>query len=332
MAYTRSTDLNYLGQLFAVGNRVTPFLNAMGSPIDDSGQLNSAVVKVVTSFEFSVAVPFDTGAGAIPNISETDSVTGVTANTITRGQDLQTCQIFMQKAEVSYKKLSTVGTMAMGTPPEGAHNIDGVAMGMSTNVAGNPVMDELDFQLVGNMKKMASDLDTCVITGAYQGAATVSTAAKMRGLKYAISTNAVAAGSAYLSVTFINALMKKMADSGAPMDSLYCLCNSFQRQRLGSLYENVPMSRTEGGSQIQIIYTDFGMFRPLYDPNVPVGEIYFVDMSLCRIVVCPVQGKYILIEDKPTDGASFAKQAYGQLSFDYGPEEHHGKITGLLYS
>lgn len=332
MAYTASTDLNYLGQLFAVGNRKTPFINAIGSPIDDSGSVNSAVVRTVSSFEFPVAVPFDTGAGAIPDIDETESVTGVDPTTITRGQDLQTCQIFMQKAQVSYKKLSTVGTMAMGTPPEGAHNIDGVAMGMSTNVSGNPVMNEMDFQLVGNLKKMASDLDTCIITGVYQGAATVNTAAKMRGIKSAISTNAVAAGSAYLSQTFINALMKKMVDAGALMQNVVCLCNSFQRQKIGSLYEYVPMSRSEGGSQIQRVYTDFGEFTILYDPNVPVAELYFVEMSVIRIVICPVNGKYIVIEDKSTDGASYSKQVYMQASVDYGPEEYHGKITGLLYS
>lgn len=332
MAYTRSTDLNYLGQLFSVGNRITPFLNAIGSPIDDNGTINSAVVKVVSSFEFPVAVPFDTGAGAIPDIDETESVTGVTATTISRGQDLQTCQIFMQKAEVSYKKLSTVGTIAMGTPAEGAHNIDGVAMGMSADVPGNPVMNELDFQLVGNLKKMASDLDTCIITGVYQGAATASTAAKMRGIKTAISTNAVAAGSAYLSQVMVNSLMKKMVDSGAPIQNVTMLCNSFQRQRIGALYEYVPASRTEGGASIQKIYTDFGELSILYDPNVTVSEIYFVEMSVIRIAICPVNGKYIIIEEKPTDGASYAKQVYMQASLDHGPEEYHGKITGLLYS
>lgn len=330
MAYTRSTDLNYIGTMFALGNRQTPFLNAIGAPIDDSGNINSAVVKTVSSFEFPVAVPYDTGAGAIPNIDEVTSVTGVTATTITRGQDMQTCQIFMQKAEVSYKKLSTPGTILQTTPS--SHNIDGQAPGMATNIPGNPVQNEMDFQLTGNLKKLASDLNLAIITGQYQGAATAATAAKMRGLKYAISTNAVAAGSAYLSQAHINACIKKMVDAGALLQNIVCLCNSFQRQRLGSLYENVPMSRTEGGSQITKIYTDFGVFEPLYDPSCPVDEIYFVEMSMIRFVVCPVNGKLIVIEDKPTDGASYAKQIYGQFSIDYGPEEYHGKVTGLLYS
>jgi len=332
MAYTDSEDLNYLGTLFAMGNRITPFLNAIGAPIDDQGNINSAVLKTVNSFEFPVAQPYDTGSGAIPNIDETSSVTGVAAVTITRGQDLQTCQIFMQKAEVSYKKLSTTGTINMGTPPEGAHNVDGVAMGISTNVAGNPVMNELDFQLMGRLRKMATDLDYTILNGVYQGAATVATAAKMRGIKSAITTNATAAGSAYLSTSLINATLKKMVDAGAPLNNIIMVCNSFQRQKVGALYEYVPMSRTEGGSSIQRVYTDFCEFGILYDPNCSVSEVYFVEMSMLRIVACPVTGRYIIIEDKATDGASFAKQIYGQFSLDYGPEEYHGKITGLLYS
>ncbi|RPJ79818.1 MAG: hypothetical protein EHM20_00065 [Alphaproteobacteria bacterium] len=332
MAYTDSEDLNYLGTLFATGNRKTPFLNAIGAPIDDMGNINSAAVKVVTSFEFPVAVPFDTGSGAVPNIDEAASVTGIDAVTITRGQDLQTCQIFMQRAEVSYKKLSTYGTMAMGTPPEGAHNIDGVAMGMSTNIPGNPVMNEMDFQVMGRLRKMATDIDYTIINGVYQGAASVSTAAKMRGIKSAITTNATAAGSVYISQTLINATLKKMVDAGAPMTNLMMVCNSFQRQKVGALYEFVPMSRTEGGSQIQRVYTDFCEFGLLYDPNCPAGEVYFTDMAQLRIVICPVTGKYIIIEEKKTAGASFSKQIYAQVSLDYGPEEYHGKITGLLTS
>lgn len=332
MAYTDSEDLNYLGTLFGLGNRITPFLNAIGAPIDDQGNINSAVLKTVNSFEFPVASPYDTGSGSVPNIDETTSVTGVSATTITRGQDLQTCQIFMQKAEVSYKKLSTTGTLNMGTPAEGAHNIDGVAMGMSTGHPGNPVMNELDFQLMGRLKKMATDLDYTILNGTYQGAATVATAAKMRGIAAAITTNATAAGSAYLTTALINATLKKMVDSGAPLNNLMVVCNSFQRQKIGSLYEYVPMSRTEGGSSIQRVYTDFCEFGILYDPNCAAGSIYFVEMSMLRIVACPVTGRYIIVEDKATDGASFAKQIYGQFSLDYGPEEYHGKITGLLTS
>lgn len=329
-SYTESEDLNYLGMLFATGNRKTPFLNMIGSPIDDSGNINSAVLETKSSFEFAIAQPYDTEAGAQPEISEDDSVTGVDPYTVVRGQDIQTCQIFQYKAQVSYKKLSTTGTIMSTTPS--SHNVDGQAPGIGFGLSGNPIQNELDFQLMTRIKKFASDLDASIINGIYQGAASGSVGAKMRGLSSAIVTNAVNASSAALSTTLINSVLKKMVDSGAEMNNLVALCNSYQRQRIGALYENVPMDRQVGGSSIQRVMTDFGEFGILYDPNVVTTELLFVDLAMCRIVCCPVTGKYVLVEDKATDGASFAKQIYSQLSFNYGPEEYHGKISGLTNS
>lgn len=329
MAYCDSEDLNYLGDLFLVGARQTPFLTALGNPISESGGINSNVITF-NSFEFPIAVPYDTGAGTQPAIDEATSVTGATANTITRGQDTNTCQIFQRKAEVSYKKLSTTGTH--GISLEGSHNIDGAASGVNVGATNNKVQDELDFQIVANMKGMASDLDYCCMQGSYQGAASVSTAAKTRGFANAITTNTVAAGSVALTQTMVNNVIKAMVDSGAPLTDMMILCNSFQRQALGALYEFAPMDRFVGGAQINSIYTDFCVCGILYDPNVPTSSIYFVDMSVCRIVVCTIQGKVFIVEDLATDGASYAKQMYGQFGFDYGPEEYHGSITGLATS
>ena len=329
MAYTDSEDLNYLGQIFMLGARQTPFINALGNPIAN-GELNASVASRTNSFEFAVAQPVDTGAGSQPAITEASSVTGVTANTITRGQDVNTVQIFQRKAEVSYKKLSTTGTV--NNALSGVHNIDGVQAGATFGVDGNPVQSELDFQLMTNMRGMASDLNYSCINGAYQGAASAATAAKTRGLANAISTNTVAAGSVALNQSHVNQVIKAMVDAGAIMQRVVALCNSFQRQALGALYEFVPMDRFIGGSQVQAFYTDFGMIDILYDPNMPAGSIYFVEMTVCRIKACPIQGRLVLVEDKATDGASYAKQIYTQLGLDYGPEEYHGSITGLTTS
>lgn len=326
MAYTDSEDLNYLGMLFSVGARSTPFLDAIGNPVT-GGNINASMTN---SFEFATAVPEDTGAGSQPAITEAASVTGVTATTITRGQDVNTCQIFMKKAEVSYKKLSTTGTV--NNALSGVHNIDGAQAGMSFGVQGNQVQNELDHQVQLNLKKMASDIDYSFINGSYQGAASAATAAKTRGLANAITTNAVAAGAATLNQSHVNQTIKAMVDSGAPRINVVALCNSYQRQILGSLYEFAPMDRFVGGVQIQQIYTDFCIISIMYDPNMPTDELYFVDMSVIRFKVCPIQGKVFLVEDKSTDGASYAKQMYGQFGLDYGPEEYHGKITGLATS
>lgn len=329
MAYTDSDTLNYLGQLFLTAQRTTPFIEALGSPLTPAGTINPSVIRVVNSFEFPLAVPYDTGAGTQAGISETTAAgTGVTADTISRGQDTNTCQIFMRAAEVTYKKLSTLGTH--GISLEGAHNIDGAASGVNIGgAANNPVQNELDFQLMTRFARIRSDLDYCCINGSYVGCASAATAAQTRGLANGISTNTVAAGGAYISTTHINSAIKKMVDSGAPRINIVAVCNSFQYQRLSALYEFVPMSRTEGGSAIQRIYTPFAIIGLLYDPNMPTTAIYLTEMSVCRIVICPISGQYIVIEDKSTVGASIKKQIYLQAGFDYGAEEYHCSITGL---
>src|SRR4030065_1897127 len=327
MAYTDSEDLNYIGTLFETAARETPFLNSLGGALSPDGTLNLNRVRTVSSFEFDCAVPYDSGAGTQPAITEAASVTGVTANTITRGQDNNTCQIFQRKAEVSYKKLSTTGTISTGLL--GGGNIDGVTPGLNFNMSGNSVMDELNFQVGVNMKGMASDINYSFLRGTYQAAASALTAAKTRGIITAVTTNAVAAGGANLSTTHVNAVIKLMVDSGAPRRNVVAIANSYQCQQLGSLYEHVPMDRNVGGSAITRIMTPFCTFDILYDPSMPTDTILFAEYSVIKITICPVLGQLIIIELKPTDGASVAKQMYLQAGIDYGPEEYHGKITGL---
>lgn len=326
MAYTDSEDLNYLGTLFETAARQTPFLNSLGGVLDNSGNLNLSRVRTVSSFEFDIAQPYDTGAGSQPAIDEASSVTGVTALTVTRGQDTNTCQIFQRAAEVSYKKMSTFGTMGTGLA---GSNVDGVAAGMNFNVPGNPINDELNFQVFGQMKAMASDLNYTFLRGTFQLAASAATAAKTRGIITAITTNAVAAGGVNLSTTLVNSVIKAMVDSGAPRNNVTAICNSFQYSKLASLYENVPTDRMIGGSAITRIMTPFCTFDLLFDPTMPTDTILFAEYSVLRIVVCPFMGQMIVIENKPTDGASLEKQIYTQIGLDYGPEEYHGKITGL---
>lgn len=329
MAYTDSEDLNYLGDLFAVGARQTPFINRIGNPISESGDLNQDVIKT-DSFEFAMAQPVDTGAGTQPAITEASSVTGQTANTITRGQDTNTCQIFQRTAEVSYKKLSTTGTV--NNALSGVHNIDGVQAGAGFGIGGNPVSNELDFQVQANLKGMASDLNYSCLQGAYQGAASVSTAAKTRGLTAGITTNVVSAGTVALKQSHVNSVLKAMFDAGAQFDQIVAICNSFQRQSLSALYEFVPQSRIEGGSKIEKIYTDFTEIEILADPNAPTDTILFVDIVHCKIVICPVSGSLMIVEPIEKTGASYAKQMYLQAGLDYGAEEYHGKIDGLTTS
>jgi hypothetical protein len=56
-------------------------------------------------------------------------------------------------------------------------------------------------------------------------------------------------------------------------------------------------------------------------------------MAVCYPVFTPVPEKGLLFyEELSKTGAGTSGQLFGMMGIDYGPEEHHMKITGLTTS
>lgn len=312
MAYTDREDLNYLGELFLVGAYQTPFLNMIGG-------IGGQRAKVTRSFQFPVAQPWSLSAASQPAITEAASVTGQNATTVTRGQDLNTVQIFQKAVEVSYAKQSTFG------------EISGLASTSTT--AGQPVNDEMSFQKMAQLRQIAIDADYSFLNGAYQAAANTATAAKTRGIITATTTSTVDGGAATLTKALVDELLREMADNGAVFENMVAFCNSFQKQKLSDIYGYAPEDRAIGGVNIKQIYTDFCQLGIVWAPNVPAATILIADMNYCYPVFCPVPNKGLLFyEDLSHAGASMKGQMYGQIGIDYGPEEYHGTLTNLATS
>lgn len=303
MAFTDREDLNYLGQLFLIGANQTPFLNMIGG-------LNRG--KTSRSFLFPVAQPYSLASASQPTITETASVGSGTATTIVRGQDYNTVQIFQETVEVSYAKQSTTG------------EIGGLSI-----LGDNPVMDEFDFQKQAQLRQIAIDLEYSMLNGAYQNAVDAVTAAKMRGLANAITTNTVAAAGAKLTKALFDSLLAEMAATGAPFDNVVILCNAFQKQQISNIYGYAPADRNVGGVNVKTIETDFGTIGVMFDPHVATDDIYFVEMTVCSPVFVPVNGMLMEFKELAQTAASRKGQWYAQIGLDYGAEEYHGSITGL---
>ena len=307
MAYTDREDLNYLGELFLVGAFQTPFLNMIGG-------LDGARSKVTRSFKFPVASPWALSGASQPNISESTSVAAGTATTYTRGQDLNTVQIFQETVEVSYAKQSTYG------------EISGLAS--TATVGGQAVQDEMAFQRMAALRQNALDADYTFLRGTYVDGVNATTAARSKGMLEAIATNEVAAATADLTKAMVKAIMKSMADNGAVFENMVLFCNAWNKQAISDLYGYAPEDRNVGGVNIQQIYTDFAPLGVVYAPNMPADDIIIVDMNYVYPVFCPVPGKGLLFyEDLAQSAASMKGQLYGQIGLDFGPEEYHGKIT-----
>jgi len=318
MAYTDSEDLNYRGPLYLIGAYQTPFLSMIGG-------LNTG--SRTNNFIFPMAQPWNLSSPSQPAITETVSAAAGTPTTITRGEDTNTVQIFKEDASVTFMKQSQYGQMS----------------GINTNDA-NPVTSELGFQKNGALNQMAVDMDYSFLNGTYAAAANSTTAAKTRGVITGATSNAVAGSSAALSKDMIDELVRTMAASGAKFQNMVLFCNALQVQRITEIYGYAPPDRTIGGLAVRTILTDFATMGIVYAPNVPAATILVADLSVCKPVFVPVSfdgedfqadvvsGSDVLWTPTAITAAQKGGFFYSQAGIDYGPEEYHGKITGLATS
>jgi hypothetical protein len=208
----------------------------------------------------------------------------------------------------------------------------------------NPVgtTGKLNAQIAAHMEQMAINLEWAIINGAYSKATNSTSYNTTRGLITACTagTNKVNAGTAAMTVAFMDTLMKDMADNGAlPGGNKVIFVNAWQKQALTKLYGIVAFAgpqNTIGGQAVDTINTDFGTFPVVYDPFMPTTAILIADVAKLRPVFLPVpdpeNGGYkgvLFYEPKPQAGAGVGGMLYTQFGIDYTAERHHGVIYGL---
>ena len=310
---------NYAGMLFTPSKVSTPFLDR----IPNAGDVNSP--------EFAMSSSYDMEAAAQPAITETASLTAPTPVSYVRSNEKNVAQIFQRKVSVSYAKLSAPGRLTrieVGTSGE-AYDEFGA----------NPVADELAFQTQVNMDQMKMDMEYSFLNGAYQLATSAGVAFKTRGVITGSTVNTVAAGSVDITKAIMDELFKEMADNGAfDQGGIHTImCNSWNKQKLTDIYSYVPTDRNVGGSNIQIIETDFGMFEIVYVPRVPASTIAVLNMDKIAVAFQPVIGKpvddnRVILEPLSKTGAGEDWQLFAQAGIDYGSAYFHGTVTGTSTS
>lgn len=309
VAYT-DTCVNYIGDLFQLGQADTPFLNMIGG-------LNGGV-RVVNSTEFAMSQYWQLGTAAQPEIAEADSMTAPTATTITRDQATNVVQIFQEQVSVSYSKLGN------------ANAISGVALTGETQ----PVRNELDFQIEAHMKKIAKNANYTFLHGAYAAVTNNTTAVKTRGVVTAITTNAIAQTSTpQLTKAMLDELFLKCADNGMDFANAALFVNGYNKQIVSGMYgDYAEQDRNIGGKNIKQIETDFGNVMVVYEPTM-AGTVALLDMGKIQPVAKDIPNKgQLFYEPLSKVGAGEQGQIYGELGIDYANEAFHGKITGLKAS
>ncbi len=303
---------NYVGELFLIGANQTPFLNMIGGMTGG---------KQYSAFEFPVAQPWSLNAASQPAITEAVSAAAPDPTTYVRGLKTNTVQIFHQAVNISYAKQATSQVISADSTTTKAMLGD------------QPVNNELDFQIQGNLRQVSLDAEYSFLRGSYAQATAADVAAKTRGIIEATDTNAIDATGGALSKNLIDALLRAMATTGSIFVNPVIFCNALQKQRISNLYGYAPEHRNVGGVNIQQIETDFALVGVVWAPQMPTDTLLIAEMSVCSPVFCPVPGKGLLFyEELSRTGAAEKGQIYGQIGLDYGPEEYHGKITDLATS
>ncbi len=303
-----SYDLpNYVGELFNVTPNDTPFLSAIGGMTGG---------KSVTSKQFTWQTVDNAAAAQTVALEGADP----TYAERTRSEVTNVTQIMQYGVNVSYTKQAATG------------NLSGESI-----IGNQPVQDELAFQLDMSMKRAARDIEFSFLQGTYVADTDMATERKTRGLLEAISTNEVAAAAAALDQAKVEDALKQMADSGAPFEMPVIMANSFQKQKLSSIYSSAlalaPRDRNIGGVNITTIETDFGQVGIVYDRHLPTDDVVIVDLAFCKPVFLDIPGKgHFFVEPLAQSGAAYKFQVYGEIGLEYGPEQFHAKITNLATS
>jgi len=300
---------NYSGLLYNKANVNTPFLNMI-----------SGNVKYTNSVEFVTGQFYTSEEGAIPNISETASLSAPTATFVTRTQLSNVTQIFMESVAISYAKMSNMGTLS------------------GVNIAGqsaNP-QNELDFQVARKMEKIKRSIEKTFIQGTYNKATTDATVNKTRGMVAAITTNTINANGAVLDLWTINDAVKKIKDAGGDYSNLVVLLNTNNLLQLdGNAVElgmpiGNPYMSSYGINVRELILPIGATVRVVLGEFIPDGTALVINPSVVGPVEQPTPGYgNFFLEPLAKTGAGEKYQIFGQIGLDHGPEWFHAKITGL---
>lgn len=300
---------NYDGDLYTADTLATPFLSMIGGL---NGGLSSS------NFEFPTASLYSHDAAAQPAITEAQSIAGVTASQKARTQEKNVTQIFQEAISVSYVKQSNLGRLS----------------GINTAGAISNVTDELAWQQLVKLQKIARDVNYTFLNGAYQISTANNVANKTRGMFALCGANTtIDASTAALSKTLLDQLFRDMWAAGARFANCVIFVNAFQKQSISKLYGYAPTDRNVGGVNIKQIATDFGDLGITLDAMVPAASLGVFEMSVLAPVFQPVPGKgNLFYEPLAKTGAAESGQIFGQIGLDHGPGFLHGSITNLATS
>lgn len=324
---------NYVAPLFELSKLNTKFLAAIGGLNNNAFRLIRDVNFGISTYDLNVD---DTGSIDDSNAANQEGQNAPTGTAFPRSGRQNVVEIFHRTVDVSYTKQATADANAVYAGVTTGGNDYPQSLGQGNGIT------ELDWQIERHIKKLARIINNQFINGSYAFPDDNAAPRRTRGILDAITTNVIDAdvydsgtdddAPEPLTAAMVQSLIKDIFDSGGLEDEngAVIMVNSTQKLALDGLYKSVPDSRTVGGSNIEQIVTPLGTFGVMTERAMPQDELAIVSLDVVKPAALPIPGKGILFEEPlGKTGAADQTQIYGELGLDHGPEEFHGKITGL---
>ena len=301
---------NYVGELFGQSPETTPFLSAIGGL--SGGERADGKIRAKWQ-TYSLRAP-----SIRTRVEGADAPDGESRK---RYPVANTLQIIQETIDLSYSKMAN-NAIDKATPD------------------GNPVQDELSWQIEKALLQVAKDVNYSMINGDENfpgyGESDAASKRQMDGIRNAIVTNVNDAENSELTADMVLDLVQTVYDAGGieQVETATLLCNSSVKRRLSKVLltdrNTDPDSRTVGGVNLQTIETDFGRLNIMMDRSMATDELVLVSLEQCAPVFLEIPGKgYLFEEPLARTGSAERYQIYGEATLKYGNEKSHGKLINI---
>jgi hypothetical protein len=313
---------NFVGELFSLVPAQTPVLSM-------SGGLTGG--KSVPTKEFTWQVEDNVASTA--NNSALEGADPI-PNAIIRQEVKNVVEIHQEGVNISYTKQAAIGQLGAGGDALGDNTGYSIT---SAQILGNqPVNGEIPHQLALKINQIARDVENSFLSGVFAYPNDNLTERATRGVLTSIATHLTPFATSLRDS--LNTMLIGMYENEfnvAPLIQPVIFVNGTVKTQLSNEYSNnlglADRSRTIGGVNVETIVTDFGTFGVVLDRYMPVDELALLDMSVLEPCFLPIPGKgHFFTEPLAKTGAYDIFQIYGEIGLEYGPEQYHGLITGIV--
>lgn len=305
---------NFVGQLFRLSPMDSPLLSLIGGLTGG---------KNVAAEVFTWQDTLHRAPALQANIEGADA--SFTAQK--RNERSNVCAIHQYGVEITYTKQSATGRLGtIGATP---------AIGATSIVGTNPVLNEMAFQTQIKVEQAALDVEVMFLTGTLAHPATTA-ARQSQGIIGAVSadTTTTHTGSQAADASVVNDLSRKLYDNGAPQRTVIIMGNSQNKVELGSDYSTggtlQPRSFNQFGVNITTMETEFGQYNYVLNRHMSQDQLLMLDLSVMAPCFLPVDGKgSFFLEPLSKAGSYDRMQLYGDIGLEYGPAGWHALATAL---